>query len=176
MRAVTGVVYESLGHTHLLDGFTLTLRSMVKLSLSQQQRHLHWKSQGEEQVSNSMDLDDSGMSVIFLPSTAIIYEGRLTSVEPNHLHAPKVRNQVALVSLLKVSQILYIFQFAVANNHDINNCMQESLSGLLNILPPKANWRFVFITPGCEVDVKGTSVVEKFLEGVTLYSAHLEIK
>jgi hypothetical protein len=54
---------------------------------------------------------------------------------------------------------------------------EESLSRLLNILPPKANWRFVFITPsGCEVDVKGTSAVGKFLEGVTLYSAHLEIK
>ena len=176
-RAVAGVAYESLGHTHLLEGITLTLKPMIKLSPSQQQRHFHWKSQGEEQGSNSMDLDDSGMSVIFPPNTAIIYEGRLTLVKPNHVHVLEVRNQVALVSFLKVGQILYIFQFAIANNHDINNSMEESLSGLLNILPPKANWRFVFITPpGCEVDIKGTSTVEKFLEGVTLYSAHLEIK
>jgi hypothetical protein len=38
----------------------------------------------------------------------------------------------------------------------------------------------VFITPpGCEVDVKAskaTPEMEKFLEGVTLYSAHLEIE
>lgn len=30
--------------------------------------------------------------------------------------------------------------------------------------------------PGCEVGVKATSEVEKFLEGATLYSAHLKIR
>jgi hypothetical protein len=66
----------------------------------------------------------------------------------------------------------------VANNHDIKKRIVGSLSGLLlNILPPKTNWRFVFITPpGCEVGVAATSDVEHFLEGVTLYSAHLEIE
>jgi hypothetical protein len=47
----------------------------------------------------------------------------------------------------------------------------------MDILPSKTDWRFVFITPpGCEVDVKATSEVENFLEGVKLYSAHLEIE
>jgi len=123
-----------------------------------------------------MDLDDSGMPVIFPPNTAIIYEGRLMSVEPNHLHVQQARNQVALDSFLKLGQILYIFQFTSANKHDVNKRKEEFLSELLNILPPKTDWRLVFITPpGCEIDVKGTSAVEKFLEGVTLYSAHLEI-
>ena len=71
VRAVAGVVYESLGHTHLLEGISLALRRMIKLSPNQQQRHLHWKSQGKEPGSNSMDLDVSGMSVIFSPSTGI---------------------------------------------------------------------------------------------------------
>jgi hypothetical protein len=35
----------------------------------------------------------------------------------------------------------------------------------------------VFITPhGCDVNVKADSEVEKFLGGVTLYSAHLKIE
>jgi hypothetical protein len=86
-------------------------------------------------------------------------------------------NQVALDSFLKFGQILYVFQFTSANTHDINKHKEEFLSELLNILPPKTNWRIVFVTPpGCEIDVKGTSAVEKLLGGVTLYSAHLEIK
>jgi hypothetical protein len=173
-RAVASLVYESLGHTLPQGGITLTLKPIVK---SRQRKLSNWKSQGEEQASNFVDLDDSGMSVIFPPNTVIIYKGRLTVVEPNHFHMPKARNQVAFDSFFKLEQVLYIFQFTIANNHDIKIGIEESLSGLLNILPPKANWRFVFTTlPGRKIDVEATAEVEKFLEGVTLYSAHVEIE
>ena len=75
--------------------------------------------------------------------------------------------------------ILYIFQFTTGmlNSYGcIKDEFKESLSGQLNILPPKENWRFVFITPpGRDVDVEATSAVGEFLEGVTLYSAHLDV-
>ena len=80
----------------------------------------------------------------------------------------------------------------MANNYDIKKGIEESLSSLVNILPPKTNWRgtstlqlggvmntnlFVFITPpGCDVDVEADSEAEKFLGGATLYSAHLKIE
>jgi hypothetical protein len=125
-----------------------------------------------------MDQGDSETLVRFPPETEITYEeDKLRSVEPNHLHVPKARNQAAFDSFFKLGAFLYILQFVVAKNHGIEKCIEESLSRLQNVLPPKANWRFVFITPpGCEVDIKAISEVEKFLEGVTLYSAHLEIE
>ena len=123
-----------------------------------------------------MVLDDSKITVAFPRNTAIIYEGGLTSVQPNHLHVPKARIQVALDSFFLLDQSLYIFQFTAVDNHDIQPRMEESLHGLLEILPPKANWCFVFITPpDCKVDVEVPSAVAKFLEGVTVYLAHLEI-
>ena len=54
-RVVADLLYKSLGHAHLTEGVTLTLKPMIK---SQSQTLFHWKSQGEEHVSNSMDLDD----------------------------------------------------------------------------------------------------------------------
>jgi hypothetical protein len=90
------------------------------------------------------------------------------------LHVPKA-SQVAFDSFFQLGATLYFFQFTVSKSPYI----KEFLSGQLpaNILPPKENWRFVFIIPpGCEVDVKATSEVEEFLEGVRLYSAHLEIE
>ncbi len=47
-----------------------------------------------------------------------------------------------------------------------------------NILPPETNWRFVFITPGGELDVKAkaTLKVEGFLNGLKLYMADLGFK
>jgi hypothetical protein len=171
-KVVAGLVYVSLVHTRLQEGIGLTLRPMIK----QQPRKLsHWKCQGEEWASDSMDQDDL---VTFPANTPIIYEeGELRSVEPNHLHVPKARNQVAFDSFVKLDTFLYIFQITVAKKHDIKSGIDDSLSKLQTILPPKANWRLIFIIPpGCEVDVKAGSEVEEFLEGVTLYSAHLEIE
>ena len=124
-----------------------------------------------------MDLDSPEPEPVFFPpNTGIVYE-ELRSVEPNRLHIPKARNQVTLDSFFILGQFLYLFQFTTANNHDIKKGIEESLSSLVNILPPKTNWRFVFITPpDCDVDVKADSEVEKLLGGVTLYSAHLEIE
>jgi RHS (Retrotransposon Hot Spot) family protein len=172
-KTVAGLVYESLGHTLLREGITLTLKPMVQ---SFQRKLFHWNSRSREQASNSMDLDDSE-PVSFPPNIPFIYEGGLTSVEPNRLYVPKSRNQFAFDSFFKLDARLYIFQLTVAKSHDVKKGIKDSLSGILNILPPKANWRFVFITPpDCEVDVNANSEVERFLEGVTLYSAHLKIE
>jgi len=174
-KVVAGLLYESLGHILLQEGIALTLKPMIR---SQPREFVHWKSRGEVQEQNSMDMDNTEISETFPPNTATIYEGRPSSVLPNRLHLPTVRNQVALDSFFQLDSIFYIFQFTLAKDYDIKKGMKESLSGLLNILPTKTNWRFVFITPpGCEVDVKAVSEeVVTFLEGVTLYSAHLEIK
>jgi hypothetical protein len=90
---------------------------------------------------------------------------------------PSARNQVAFDSLFQLNEIFYIFQFTVAKSCGIKEGIRDSLSGLLNTLPTKTNWRFVFIIrPGCEVDVNAIPEVGRFLEGLTVYSAHLEIK
>jgi hypothetical protein len=171
-KAVAGLVYESQGHTRLQEGITLTLKPAIKRKA---QKFFHWKSQGQVSVPNSMDVDGPER-VSFSPNIGIVCE-ELESVEPNRLYVPKARNQGALDSFFIRGQFLYLFQFTVANNHDIKKGVKESLSKLVDILPPKRDWRFVFITPpGCEVDVKATSEVENFLEGVKLYSAHLEIE
>jgi len=47
---------------------------------------------------------------------------------------------------------------------------------LLKILPPETKWRFVFITPGGELDVKATPMVGNFLDGAKLYSTDLDFK
>jgi hypothetical protein len=171
-EAIADLVYESLCHARLQEGITLTLKPAIK---RKERKYVHWKFRREDPASNSMDLYGPE-PVFFPPNIGIVYE-ELRSVKPNHLHVPKARNLVALDSFFILGQFLYLFQFTAANNHDIKKGIEQSLSRLENILPPKPNWRFVFITPpGCEVDVKATSEVEKLLEGVTLYSAHLKVE
>jgi hypothetical protein len=171
-KGVAGLVYKSLGHTLIQEGITLTLKPAIK---RKERKHFYWKSQGEDPASNSMDLDGPE-PVSFPPNIGIVYE-ELRSVKPNCLYVPKARNEVALDPFFILGEFLYILQFTVANNHDIKKGIEKSLSRLVDVLPPKTKWRFVFITPpGCEVDVKVTLEVEKFLDGATLFSAHLKIE
>ena len=159
---VAGLLYKSLGHVYLGEGITLTLKPMVQ---RKERTHFHWKS-GEEQAEKT---------IVFPFKAAIMYENRPASVQPNRLYIPRTSNQVAFDSFFQVGANIYIFQFTLSNSHDIKIGIKESLSEQLNILP-KGNWHFVFITPPtCEVDVKATSAVKEILDGVTLYSAHLEI-
>jgi hypothetical protein len=72
-KAVAGLAYESLGHAMLQEGITLTLTPMIRC---QQRKLVHWKSQGEEQMPNSMDVDNNPeITEIFPANTATIYEG-----------------------------------------------------------------------------------------------------
>jgi RHS (Retrotransposon Hot Spot) family protein len=172
-KVVAGLAYESLCHTRLQEGIRLTLKPMIR---RQERKLYHWKSLGKGQASNSMEVD-SEITEFFPSNIAVTYGSEMSSVAPNRLYVPKSRTQVALDSFFQLDAMLHIFQFTMASSHDIKERIEKSLSGLLNILPPKTNWRFVFITPpGCEVDVTVASKAEKFLEGVTLYSAHLEIE
>ena len=167
-RGVAGLVYESLGHTHLTKGITLTLKPMKKKKASML---FHWECR-EGYATDSMDLGESEMSVIFPPNPAVIYQ-KLESVRPNYLHVPKASNKPAFDSFFQLDGTLYFFQFTLSDGHSI----KKISSAELDIFPPKENWRFVFvIPPNCEVDVKATSEVEEFLERVRIYTAHLEIE
>jgi hypothetical protein len=130
------------------------IREGVTLTLKPMERTMeqtffHWKSR-EGQGANSMDVDD------------------LTVVFP--------RNTVAFDSFFLLGGILYSFQFPVSSSHEVKIGMKDLLSRAPNI-PPKNNWRFVFITPpGCEVNAKATPEVKEFLDGVGVYLAHLEVE
>lgn len=114
---LAGLVYESLGHTHLQEGITLTIKPTTKLSPNRQQTLFCSKTK----ASNSIDQGDSPSetSVFFPPNPPIIYKDRLTSVKPGHLYVPKASNQASLDAFFKLGAIFYIFQFTVANKHDI---------------------------------------------------------
>jgi hypothetical protein len=161
-RVLAGLIFESLGHMRFVEGVELSLRSMTR---KKARKLVHWK-QGNVDDSHSID---------FPPNPSIVFEVWPTSIEPNYLYLPRANNHVAFDSFFLLGTTLYFFQFTISDSHDISDGIKDYLSGQLRILPPKENWRYVFITPpGCEVDVKSSSETDEFLEGVDVYLAHLE--
>lgn len=124
-----------------------------------------------------MNVDDSEKIIYLPPNPVVIYESRPISVLPNQLYVPRSRNQVGFDSFFLLDSFLYFFKLTVADSHDIKTRIKDLLSGYEDLLPPKKNWRFVLITPpDCNIDIKATSEVETFLEGMIMYSAHLQVK
>jgi len=167
IRAVAGLLYESLGHLRLQEGIELNLKRMRKEG--KLRTYFHWKTEGVEQT---------GISVTFPANRVVIYGDMPASIEPNCLYVPKARNQVALDSFFRLDPTLYIFQLTVANYHDIKEGMKDYLFGLLRMLPSVTNWKIVFITPGGDLKVKAkdTPKVNKFLSELELYTADLEFE
>ena len=163
-REIAGILYESLGHLTLQEGHNLMFMPMTKIK---KQNLFHW------QRSNMMD---NTFLVQFPCNPAVVYDVGLKSVKPNCLHVPNARNQPSIDSFIILDDTLYLFRFTVAVSHGIKD-IDNSLSGILPLLPPKKNWRLVFITPpSYEVDVKADSEAEQSSEGVSLYLAHIEIE
>jgi hypothetical protein len=175
-RMIADLFYESLCHARIEEGITLTLMRMKK---RMEQTLAHWRFEGEGQAPDFMNMDDDTQKILCLPpNPAVIYESRLASIEPNHLHVPSSRNKVGFDSFIILDSILYFFQLTVADSHEIKTRIMTLLSEYesLDLLPPRKKWRFVFITPPeSNVDVKAIFEVETFLEGVEMFSAHLQI-
>ena len=79
--------------------------------------------------------------------------------------------QAAFDSFIMVNNQLYIFQFTVATEHDVNKGILTFFSQAS--LPPRANWYFIFVIPsnlsefGCP---QGRGEMKEFLEEIHLYT------
>ena len=79
--------------------------------------------------------------------------------------------QAAVDSFIMSSNQLYIFQFTIATEHDINKGILTLFSQAS--LPPRSNWYFVFVIPpdlsefSCP---QGRDEMKEFLEEIHLYS------
>ena len=176
-RVLAGLLYESLGYSRVEGGIALTLNPMGK---DKRRTHFHWKvgsGQQATQASTLAGVDNSVTPISISANTACTYEV-LQSVDPNRLYVPSARNQPGFDSFIILDGFLYLFQFTMSDEHGVKPRMVGLLRKLMKIpaFPEMAKWRFVFITPtDCDVTVVMPSEVDTFLEGVSLYSAYLDI-
>ena len=174
-KVVAGLLYETLAHRRVEEGITLTLKPMERVK---KRINFHCNVRGAQQAPTSMDVDTPEMPITIPANTPFIYE-ELASVdpEPNRLYVPRARNQAEFDSFVIVNEYLHLLQFTVSGTHGLTPKVEELLREMIKPgVPAMENWRFIFITPiDCDVTVIVPSVVNTFLVGVPLYSAHLDI-
>lgn len=184
---VTALVFGSLGRLRLQQGITLKLVSMAKRPVVQGGKCVQWEQEA------------SSVSIFFPPNEAVEFEVGMPGgsmefeFQPDQLYVPySTTNRVAFDSFIITGGFFYIFQTATSSLssskypckpesvhwHDIDEGIENFFSEeVLRALPPKTMWRLVFVVPPRKKIVgQGKSAVEKFLTGVTLFTAELYVE
>ena len=88
-------------------------------------------------------------------------------VESGTYYIPRSKNQVGFDSFICADGFLYIFQFTLLSNHDINPKMAKYLTRI----SPISEWRFVFVTPSINIEIPTISLSRASEVGVILGDA-----
>jgi hypothetical protein len=182
---VTGLVFGSLKRLRLQQGITLKLVPMAKRPLVQGGKCVQWEQEASP-VSTFFPPNEAGEFEVGMPARSMEFE-----IQPDRLYVPySTTNRVAFDSFIITGGFFYIFQTATSSLssceypydpelvHDINESIEDFLSEeVLRALPPKKMWRLVFVVaPGKRIVGQGKSAVERFLTGVTLFTAELDVE
>jgi len=151
-RATAGVFFEAAAQQHLQGGADLELVQMVRLPKSRGGTLPRWHS-GHSLIKNASleKLRQQALrqkfTIAIRPSQTIEYhDAGLSHISQDILYVPESDNQVAIDSFIVVGDILYLFQFTIALEHDIKPGLITFL-GKCQGLPPMDNWCFVFVVP-----------------------------
>ena len=120
----------------------------------------------------------SGVSLGINPSRVVDYGSDEIAgglhIEADVYYIPIATNQVGIDSFILHDNNLYLLQMSVSGTHGISDKLLPFLVSLRG-LPPKHNWRFIFIKPPREVlacPVPGSAE----LWDIDPYSAEVEVK
>ncbi|KAI0293196.1 hypothetical protein BC826DRAFT_387922 [Russula brevipes] len=180
-RQIAGLVFESLAQSMLQRRFVLRLIPMQKQG---SRKKTYWVSAHEDQSYSGADWElENGevcslVTLNFQPSHTVEYEGNsIDNIDEGVFYIPKTTNQVAFDSFIISDGFLYIVRFSIASKYD-TTAPVSFFSGQLP-LPPKANWRFIFVIPSgnsISFPQPSDSKLAEFLKGVRLFSAQLNIQ
>ena len=181
-RKMASVFFKVLAQTALQEGITLKLVPMVKLEEARKGAP-RWCS-SHEFLTNSQLEEQCQQVLTHLVIRPIRREefpdNKHLSLARNVMYVPEVDNKVALNSFILLNDGLFIFQFTIADTHDIKQGLLDFFKEYVVPSPSPSSWNFLFIIEpkrkliclqpqnatlpelkmySAVVDVKGVSVV-----------------
>ena len=119
----------------------------------------------------------SGASLDLSPSRVVEYDSneiaRGLHIEVDVYYIPIKTNQVGIDSFILRGQTLYLLQMTVSDAHDISDELWPFLVSLKG-LPPKRNWRFIFVKPPSKILACPVPRSDELLD-LNLYSAEVNM-
>jgi hypothetical protein len=171
-RQMAGLVFKSIGHSRLQERITLDLFPMMKGESGGSES----SDQGQWHSTHRRKSMQPEFSIDIQPARVIAYPGpSLETIEPGAYYILESENQ-NVNSFIMVDDIFYLFRFStqIASTHPIEPGILSFLSQ--ESLPPKTEWRFVFVVPP-KTKISCPQLrdehAEELLNGMSLFSAVL---
>jgi len=147
-RKMAGVFFKALAQTALQEGITLKLVPMVKLE--EAWKGAPWWYSSYEFLTNSQ-LEEWHQEALTRQLTINIKpirteefpDNKCLSLARNVMYVPEVDNKVALDSFIWLNEGLFIFQFTIAETHDIKQDLLDFFKEYVVSSP--SSWNFLFI-------------------------------
>jgi hypothetical protein len=149
---MAGIFFEAAAQHRLQDGTDLELLLMVQLPKSRDRTLPRWHSSHSVLQNTSLEalrqqVFQEKFTITIRPSQTIEYaDAGLSHASQDVFYVPGSANTVVLDSFIVINGFLYIFQFTIASEHDVETGLIDLL-GKRQGVPPMDNWRFVFVTP-----------------------------
>jgi hypothetical protein len=150
MRQLAGQVFESMAQLRLQKQVVLDLVPMTRQPASGRSK-AKWIMTPRATAASSLtapnvhDAANTPISIKFTPEGVEVYTGPTpANILPNIFYLPKSLNQPAFDSFILADEVLYIFQFSIASEHEINPSMMDFFP---HAMLREAPWCFIFVVP-----------------------------
>ena len=156
-RALSGYLFENLGHLHFQKRIIIEYAPMACLSKDNRKNEPQWHSSHPIRDEKNLELRGlrqvawNGRVLLDLrPTNTHEYgdeEFREFDPKQNIYYIPKVQNEEALDSFIWYGDLLFIFQLTVSDEHDIKTGFVSRFTAC-DKFPEPGNWRVIFVIPG----------------------------
>jgi hypothetical protein len=156
-KALSGYLFENLGHLHFQKRIIIEYAPMACLSENNLRNEPQWYSSHPMRDDKDPELGRlrqvawrDRVPLDVEPADTHEYgdeEFREFDPKQNIYYIPKVQNEEALDSFIWCGDLLFIFQFTVSDQHDIKTGFVSRFTAC-DKFPETSNWRFILVIPG----------------------------
>ncbi|KAK2461336.1 hypothetical protein APHAL10511_006863 [Amanita phalloides] len=171
-RGMTGSIFEVFVHRCFRKRIYLDARPMVRSNRANSRWHASFGTKrppsatihGVAQQVFSLQVD-VGSTFVYDTTTKL-------NIRPDVYYIHRSGQQVALDSFILHGGYLNIFQCTGCHDHDIKSGINDFLASCSG-LPPRTNWRFVFVIPDDLVSFSCPATSDSVAKDLGLYTARI---
>jgi len=184
-RKMSGDVFEAYCHVILSTRIKFDFIPMVRIGgqpIVREKRMPQWFSSHTECGSQALEVLRTsalarGASLDMYPSRVVDFDSDEIAgglhIEADVYYIPIKTNQAGIDSFILHENTLYLLQMTVSDTHGISDELWPFLVSLIG-LPPKSNWRFIFVKPPGKILACPVPRSDELLD-LSLHSAEVEV-
>jgi hypothetical protein len=169
-QGMTGSIFEAFVHRRFRTRIDLDAMPMVRSNHANSRWHASFSTKrphsatvhgvAQQVFSLQIDVDNK---IVYDTTTKL-------SIQPDIYYVPRSGQQVALDSFMLYGGYLNMFQCTGHHDHNIKGGLDDFLASCSG-LPPRTNWRFVFVIPDDLVLFSCPASNNTVLKDLGLYTA-----